>query len=256
MMKTICIYVILVCFCVEGWKNLLCRKGFSNVRDRTLILSSVDNSDAKEPVSDSTEQDVQQGIVPFDFVKALSREDKYIQQKALSSSVIDTKVQQPTSTRPSINIDPRPTGYINNDDDDEEEDGNNRSIDENDSPIMQFLQNTMIPSPYDSRSKQQAKGIVRSITILSGIFGIVFTFAWYAFPGNFIHYKANTQFVNRYSASLIDPEELLTSEFTESGGVYFDDTDPPMAKTTVTVSPTQSTLSITEQLSSKPSLDL
>ena len=77
--------------------------------------------------------------------------------------------------------------------------------------------------------------MVQSVTVLSLVFGVIFTITWYAFPGNFVHFKANTQFASRYTASLIDPEELLSTEFSESGGVFFDDGEPPMSKTTVTV---------------------
>lgn len=247
---SICILFVIASSCIDCWKNCFNLKRFAWRKSISLgTVRDEANGDETQNSRDDTMLDVQQGVVPFDFVKALGREDKYIQKTEVPSAV---EKKMLTSNR-QLDPDPRPTGYMRIDDDDEEEVAN--VMDES-SPIMQFFKETMIPSPYDSRSKLQAKGIVRSITILSGLIGIIFTFAWYAFPGNFVHYKANTQFTSRYSASLIDPEEMLTSEFSESGGVFFDDSDPPMAKTSVTVLPPQSALFPSEQLASKPSIDL
>ena len=89
--------------------------------------------------------------------------------------------------------------------------------------FMKFLLNVLIDSPYDSRRKQQAKYVVRNITGFSVAIGIIFTIVWYAFPGKFISYRGDTDFTARYQQSYVDPSNLLNEQFSNSGGVYFDD---------------------------------
>eukprot|EP00607_Mallomonas_marina_P010863 CAMPEP_0182421128 /NCGR_PEP_ID=MMETSP1167-20130531/6366_1 /TAXON_ID=2988 /ORGANISM="Mallomonas Sp, Strain CCMP3275" /LENGTH=243 /DNA_ID=CAMNT_0024597951 /DNA_START=63 /DNA_END=790 /DNA_ORIENTATION=+ len=206
-----------------------------------MVDSSESDANSKNNVNESPQ------IIPFDDMSEFSRDSfkenmnkvKKASENTDGNPIIDINLgvwrneNFSSSSKNKTNFE-RPTGYSNDDDDD----WIPSRIDEDDTPEMiKFISNAFISSPYDTKSQSQAKQIVRSITLLSFLIGLVFTIAWYAFPGNFIHYKANTQFSSRYATQLVDPEELLTTEFTESGGVFFDDGEPPMAKTTVSVAP-------------------
>eukprot|EP01041_Mallomonas_annulata_P004317 gene4317-8584_t len=229
-----------------------CRSFLQSKKTRHLIMKKC----VRIGMSDDSgnEQNSQPPLIPFDDVTTFSR-------SASNPKVSETNKKSNQKTEnPIIDInlgvwqsssdDSRPTGY----DKKEEDDNWVPAIEENTSPFLEFLKNVYISSPFDSNDKRQAKMVVRSITLLSLVFGIIFTVTWYAFPGSFIHYKANTQFASRYTAALIDPEELLSTEFSESGGVFFDDGEPPMAKTTVDVISSSSMSNVPSPSSSSSTL--
>ena len=126
----------------------------------------------------------------------------------------------------------RPSGYDNDDYDPNDEpnyppsfiDGKDPDISVSQEPsnaLLQFLQDTVIESPYDSNNKKQAKFVVRSITALSFAIGLVFTVVWYAFPGKFISYREGKDFTARYPAVYMDPDQLLSND--SAGMTLFDD---------------------------------
>ena len=65
--------------------------------------------------------------------------------------------------------------------------------------FVRFLKDTYIGSPYDSRKKQQARYVIRNITGISVLFGIVFTAIWFAFPGKFISTAKDRDYTARYT---------------------------------------------------------
>ena len=56
--------------------------------------------------------------------------------------------------------------------------------------LQRLLKDAYVGSPYDSSNKKQARFVVRSITALSALIGVVFTLVWYAFPGKFISVRS------------------------------------------------------------------
>lgn len=136
----------------------------------------------------------------------------------------------------------RPTGYDNYEDEDEEEkeeERRNREADSNwtpsidsdpntDSPVFKFLKDTYIGSPYDSRKKQQARYVIRNITGISVLIGLIFTVIWYAFPGKFVSVRGTQDFSQRYN--YVNPDDLLNESMYKGGGsetVYFDEDSNP-----------------------------
>lgn len=118
-------------------------------------------------------------------------------------------------------------------------------VNESDSGITAYLKEVYIGSPFDSRRKQQARYVIRSITLMSIGIGVIFTAIWYLAPGKFISYKGDMQSNNpttrssspllyqdpTKSPSYIDPEQLLQSEFEQSSGkLYFDEGVNPFDK--------------------------
>lgn len=171
-------------------------------------------------------------IIPFDF----AREDipypidskpdrsKIPEDPKESKKINEGRVK----TREELELDrTRPTGYDTPDDDDDDQDENIIPafglIDENDNAVTKFLKNVYIGSPYDSRKKKQARYVVRNITAISVVIGIIFTGIWFVFPGKFISIRRDTDFTQRYQSTYIDPADLLSREFDANAGVYFDD---------------------------------
>lgn len=118
--------------------------------------------------------------------------------------------------------DDRPTGYDTPDDDDTTDtvgfDISNREQNaDEDNLVAQFIRNTYLPSPYDSRKTSQAKYVYRSITLLCVAIGGVFAAVWLLFPGKFVSYRGDTDFNSRYSSSYVDADSLLQQEFSSSG---------------------------------------
>eukprot|EP01031_Cornospumella_fuschlensis_P025393 gene25393-30662_t len=135
--------------------------------------------------------------------------------------------------------DARPTGY-NNDSDDEEErelplllslvDTSNEGItnttsNSTDNAVFQFVQNVYIGSPTDPPRRQQARFVVRSITLISFVFGLAFTALWYLAPGKFVSYKGDENIPTspRSRLDFIDPNRLLN--IPSGTSEYFDDAE-------------------------------
>lgn len=103
--------------------------------------------------------------------------------------------------------------------------------------FVKLLRDTYIGSPYDSRKKQQARYVIRNITGISVLFGIVFTIVWYAFPGKFISTAKDRDYTARY----VDmdfykaPSGLMRDDIGSSGAVdekgYIGDAAPPAPQT-------------------------
>ena len=157
-----------------------------------------------------------------------AREEKSNSWLNLIPSVKLDEKKSINSNKQSINInnDEVVTGYGNQDIEDEEEFvPPSVDIDPNESPFLRFLKDTYIGTPYDSKSKKQARYIIRNITLISVSIGVIFTVIWYAFPGKFISYKGDTDFSSRYEKSYIDPSDLLQIDDT-TDTTYFDENIP------------------------------
>lgn len=85
--------------------------------------------------------------------------------------------------------------------------------------IAKFLKDVYVGTPYDSSKKQQARFVVRSITALSFIIGVIFTAVWYLFPGQFISYKKDSNYLSRYNYEVLDPSDLLSPNEVSIPGV-------------------------------------
>lgn len=119
----------------------------------------------------------------------------------------------------------RPAGYDRPDDDEEEEerftvfnfttspDPLSQFNDTNDPALVRFLKDVYIGSPTDGRKRQQARFIVRSVTLISFVIGVIFTGVWYAFPGKFISFRGTKDFSARYTTEYIDPNNLLQDDY-------------------------------------------
>lgn len=164
-------------------------------------------------------------IIPFE---EFAREDIYVPPKKEEKIPVQQKAVKPrTNTRSKaetnvqpvwLDPDPRPTGYDTPDDDNEEEMEEQRLMDGYveqipDNAVVRWFKDTYIGSPYDSRKKQQARYVIRNITIISFVIGFVFTAVWYAFPGKFISYRGDTDFTERYTQIYQDPSNLLENDF-------------------------------------------
>ena len=80
--------------------------------------------------------------------------------------------------------------------------------------VSGFFKEVLVDGEYDSRRRVQARGVVRSIAVLSFGIGCVFTLVWYAFPGKFISYRGDKDFSARYSQQMyVDPDELLRDTY-------------------------------------------
>lgn len=175
-------------------------------------------------------------VIPFDDVSVFSRNVPFPPKTAKNEppaestrKPVTTATDDPSQTSSSrskalYDRDERPVGYSNDENDDDSQ--SPMLPQEEVSPLIQMLKDIYVPSPFDSTSRRDAKFVVRNITLLSVLFGVIFTIIWYAFPGSFVYYKANTQFTSRYPTVYVNPDELLSTEFTENGGVFFDDEVP------------------------------
>ena len=171
----------------------------------------------------------------------------------LQAAVYDKDMSMEEMRRRWEAVDNKATGYDTPDPIEEEPDPStiidNRAEwmkpNDEDNGIMKFVKEVYIGSPYDSRKKQQARYVVRSITLLSVGIGIVFTAIWYLSPVKFISYKGdlernmNSNPTSNYllyenptkSPTYIDPDELLQSEFERSTNKqFFDDGVNPLEK--------------------------
>lgn len=177
-------------------------------------------------------------IIPFDFARediippALKEEMAKYRSKATTSTVAPPSINK--STQPKSKTASRPSGYDNediNDVDPNDIDGEDPNWLPRDTstanPLVNFLKDVYIGSPYDSRNKQQARYVVRNVTAISVAIGLVFTFIWYAFPGKFISFKGQRDGVsNAAILNKVDPNELLRNDMLSSPGFeyfHFDD---------------------------------
>jgi hypothetical protein len=72
--------------------------------------------------------------------------------------------------------------------------------------ILQFLKDVYIGSPNDSRRRQQARSVIRSISLLSVSMGIIFTAVYYLAPGKFVSYRGDREIVA--TPMIISPDGL------------------------------------------------
>lgn len=102
------------------------------------------------------------------------------------------------------------------------------------SPIDTFLEqlnDQFEENPDDSVTITELKALINSILKFCFLFMGIFSASYFAFPGNFRsmpHLSMPTQ--SELLGAMIEPE------FSESGGVYFSESDVPLAKSSVTVS--------------------
>jgi hypothetical protein len=162
-------------------------------------------------------------IIPYDFaredIKAPTKISEPIKQP--TPPVNETK-KIPTTKLPEFNDDnARPTGYNNKDEDDEID--ATPYVNDDDSEIVKLFKGVFIGSIYDSPKKQQARFVIRSITVISFAIGLIFTGIWYTFPGKFVNIRKDYDISAKYATSYIDPNDLLGTEFDKNNGEYFDD---------------------------------
>jgi hypothetical protein len=161
-------------------------------------------------------------IIPFDFARADIKIMKTTEK--LNDPLITTSIDKKVNINDNkLQFSDRPAGY-DNDSDDEDESALNLETIESDNVILKLFKDIFVGSIYDSSKKQQARFIVRSITVISFGIGIIFTGIWYLFPGKFVNYRGDVDLTQRYSeATFIDPNNLLDNEFQSSNSIYFDD---------------------------------
>ena len=183
---------------------------------------SVEKNNSDE---DEKTQPSQPPIIPFDFAREYiivpPKKEKEPSQKPLLE--VPEVLKRATSVISDYDND-RPTGYDNKDEDDDD----NWVPSTDASPVSRFLADFVFDSPYDSPQRRDAKFVVKSVTFLSFAIGVIFTVTFYAFPGKFISYQANTDFAARYSNTYTDPNNLLggdngTPPSGSSYGEFFDD---------------------------------
>ena len=107
-------------------------------------------------------------------------------------------------------MDDRPTGYSSDETDDDE--NWVPSIADDSPPFIRFLKDVYIGSEYDSKSKKQARYVIRNITGISVAIGVIFTLIWYAFPDRFISYRGtldSTSKINGASRITYEASDLL-----------------------------------------------
>jgi hypothetical protein len=234
-------------------------------RRLSLHMSSPDETKSEEKKEEDSPRANRPPIMPFDF----ARDDipipaKKVVKKDVQESAEMTKFRRETNNaRANSNRrveddeskavvespgkwkkknewveDPsRPTGYANQQLEDDEENWVPSSDKEG---VDKFLSDYFFESEYDSPKRKDAKGVIRNVTLISGIFGTVFTLLFYAFPGKFISYRGTADFSKRYSSDFInkDPSELLNDKENEDqvrkveqgGGEFFDDGEGLPAK--------------------------
>jgi hypothetical protein len=103
------------------------------------------------------------------------------------------------------------------------------------SPLLTFFS----VKPQDPFYLMIMKRIALSVTLLATIVLLVFTTSYYLFPGSFLPYSSTIQeskiLTSGYWSSDRVQALLEAPEYSESGGVYFSDTDAPLPKTLVFV---------------------
>lgn len=186
---------------------------------------------------------------PVEFMgEEFAREDIVAPPKkeAAMSLLEQRKREQPAVERREVIINPtgwiedpnRPTGYGRPDLDDNEDEMRRKMLDDNwvpedpslQSPLEKWFKDTYIGSPYDSRKKQQARYVIKNITVICFSIGFIFTAVWFAFPNKFISVRGDRDFSQRYQSSFVEPEGLLSDEWGRSqapagGGGLFDDAE-------------------------------
>lgn len=173
-------------------------------------------------------------IVPFDFARAdiipeRLRDDAEVNDYTgtKNRSLKESKSAPTVKSNTVLDI-TRPTGYANDDDDDEGVNAEWLPMNTDDAnPLLKFLKDVYVGSPYDSNGRKQARFVARSITLISFAIGIVFTVVWYAFPGKFISIRSPQTEANTLGRSIpayVDPDELLRNDIASSPDwEYFDD---------------------------------
>lgn len=163
-------------------------------------------------------------VIPFDF-SDFARDDvpipiKRPEQNSPVTSDADLPVLK--LQRPEDPDNARPTGYDNDELDDPVPDAP-EDIPAN--SVVRFLKDVYIGSPYDSRRRQQARYVVRNITGISLIIGVVFTLLWYMAPGKFISYKGSQDPATSSAVSrqFVNPEDLLRESDADIGSDFLDD---------------------------------
>lgn len=195
--------------------------------------------------------------------KGVKQEEDITERKKRISALSNTE----RDSDGNINTDPdlmRPTGYDAYDPDDEPNYPPSFIDDSTESPknpLTQIFEEIYVGSPYDSRNKKQARFVVRSITALSFIIGLVFTFIWYAFPGKFISYRENKDFTERYPKVYMDPDNLLKNSrnsmtlLEDPAEQTFDNNDDIQNKKSSTTNPNPDDLIINREVQRFPSPD-
>lgn len=199
-------------FLVRPHVRLLC-----SLKSRSSCLLATSSNDVEEP---------KLGVVPFDSTD-FQRKDIPMKSPKPEPSQLKGNAEKklPKVEKRSMEDSDRPTGYGNLDEDDKANNDTTETDEDNwiprrddetvDSAAVKLFKDLYIPSPYDSRKKQQAKFVIRNITVLSFGIGIIFAAIWVLFPGQFISYKGDH--VQTYQTTYTDPNFLL-DEGNKGGG--------------------------------------
>ena len=222
MMRTLVLFVFCGSCTALSVRSSIC--GLSRkplFRSRDLSLNEERKND-RDPVMGSP--------IPFD---GLFARDDIVKPKEDQTPVRPPPYKdprdEPAKKKTQIVEDPsRPTGYVN---EDEEEDNWVPSTDS--TGIEKFMKDYILPSPYDSSKRQDAKFTVRSVFLFSFAIGAIFTTLFYAFPGKFIERRGDVDFSKRYEQKFEDSNKLLEKDVKGNVGEYFDDmgAPPPIEQT-------------------------
>jgi hypothetical protein len=158
---------------------------------------------------------------------------KYDEEKKKAEANMKTVNEQKKMNPVFLDDNARPTGYNTFDEKDLVDPNWKPIYNEDDSALVKFLKDVYIGSPYDSKNKKEARIVVINVTIISVVFGAIFTILYYAFPGKFIGFRADMDLNSKYETQYVIPEKLLEDGFSNSDSVYFDDAkDLPLQEKT------------------------
>lgn len=161
--------------------------------------------DVKMPVDSSQNRDPQK--IVEENLKKLQKEK--VMAEIRSSYRVKERVEE--------GDDAMPTGYSNDSDDEDQlplmlslvdrndiGGGSNSTANSTNNDILQFVQNVYIGSPTDPPRRQQARFVVRSITLISFVFGLAFTALWYLAPGKFVSLRGSDEAVSTSRSRTVD----------------------------------------------------
>ena len=266
--ETIFILLIVSCLCETFVLGFL----KAAVKPPRLLLKIFSVDPPTE--DDSKPSQPQMEVIPFDYVQEFAKDDLPTESKekkddrdkkstgmprlgGQDGKSLEQRLQEAyrkNLNRPReegwIENPDRPTGYGLPDAEDNEAEMRKRMEDDivagkyvpDDPPdgvkdeFVKLLKDIYIGSPYDSRKKQQARYVIRNITGISVLFGIVFTVIWYAFPGRFISTVKDRDFAARYSnLDFYKPPSGLMQDDIDANVVddkgYIGDAAPPAPQT-------------------------
>lgn len=187
-------------------------KGGVFVRD-DIPMKSADGTIADNPYD--PKKIVEANIAALERKELLDKMEKYVRSRGADFDARPTGYGTPDEeieyyTTPSLNVSRTPSLES------EMFSPSNTTRFNDDPPLLRFLKDVYIGSEDDSRRRQQARFVLRSITLLSVAIGFTFTAIWYIFPGKFISFRGDRDFREPYAASqFVDPDSLLQTDYLE-----------------------------------------